>query len=350
MLSPASASNGAYGRADRLLHRLALGWRGVIETSFDLDWALFGRKNRVNDGHRPIFVCSLARAGTSLVTRLIAASPEMGSPSYRDMPFPLAPNLWSRLSGSRRRVASTPRGHGDGMAHDLDTPEAIEEVFWRCFEGRRYRRRDGLAPTPPEPETIARFDRYMRLVLIRAGRSRYLSKNNNNVLRLRHLAEAFPEALFVHPFRRPCAQSASLLKQHERACEMQGRYGFHLEYADWLGHHEFGSHRLPFLLPGSPKLNGECDSRDYWLASWLGVYRHLLEQGKDLPGRQFFLDYDSLCRSPDEVLGRLARFLGTATLGAGEVRRSNDSPEPPGDLPGEIEETHQSLLEESLRS
>src|SRR5688500_15311894 len=302
-----SSDAAAYSRADRLLHRLALGWAGAIETSFDIEWAAFGKRARAIPVERPIFVCGLARAGTSLVTRTIAASPGLAWPRYRDMPFPLAPNSWGRLAG-RRRLAAAPRGHGDGLSHDLDTPEAIEEVFWRCFEGDRYLRPEGLAPVPPEPGTLARFRRYLALGLLAGGGRRYVSKNNNNILRVASLAEAFPDALFVHPFRHPAAQAASLERQHVRASERQRADPFRLRYANWLGHHEFGLGRRPFLLPG-----GGGD----WLGTWSAVYRHLLEQPEAVRGRQFFLDYDALCRSPGPVLEALGRFLETGPLNAG---------------------------------
>ncbi|WP_216072765.1 hypothetical protein, partial [Acinetobacter baumannii] len=89
-------------------------------------------------------------------------------------PFPLAPNGWAKLGG-KRHVEASERGHGDGLTHDLDSPEAIEEVFWRALEGNRYLRRDGLAPMEPRAETLANFRDYVRLVLLRNGGARYLS-------------------------------------------------------------------------------------------------------------------------------------------------------------------------------
>src|SRR5688500_4458971 len=124
MPSYASSSDAAaYSRADRLLHRLALGWAGVIETSFDLEWAAFGKPARAIPVERPIFVCGLARAGTSLVTRTIAASPGLAWPRYRDMPFPLAPNGWGRLAGTRR-LAAGPARHGHALARAAETAQA----------------------------------------------------------------------------------------------------------------------------------------------------------------------------------------------------------------------------------
>lgn len=319
MRSSASPSSAAYGPVDRLFHRLALDWRPVLETSFDIESALFGRIADAKAVTRPIFVCGLARAGTSLVARLISAAAGMAFPSYRDMPLPLAPNLWARLGGGRRRVASAERGHGDGMTHDLDTPEAIEEVFWRCFEGRRYLRRDGLAAEPPSPETLANFRGYMARVVLRGRGTRYLSKNNNNILRVQALSQAIPDALFVHPFRHPISQAASLHAQHRRACELQRADRFRRQYSEWLAHHEFGPGHRPFLV-GSSEVEGDRERLEYWLAAWERAYAHLLHQTRALRSRQFFVDYDQLCRSPESVLGALAEFLGLDRIDGKPVR------------------------------
>lgn len=286
-----------------------------METSFDLEWARFGRQARALAIDRPVFVCGLARAGTSLVARLLAAAPGAVSPAYRDMPFALAPNLWAGLSGSKRRIAAAERGHGDGLAHDLDTPEAIEEVFWRCFEGPRYLARDAVVATPPEPETLALLRRYVSLILLRGAGGRYVSKNNNNALRVASLAAAFPDALFVHPFRHPAAQAASLERQHARAGRLQQADPFRLRYANWLGHHEFGLGRLPFRFPGAPaRAPGD------WIGRWNDVYARLLDAAPEVRARQFFLDYDSLCASPAAVLARLAAFTGLEPAAAPAIR------------------------------
>ena len=348
MPSSVSASDGAYSPADRLLHRLALSWRPVMETSFDLEWGRFGKAATAASEGRPIFVCGLARSGTSIAARLIAAAPGIVFPSYRDMPFPLAPNLWAAASGRRRRVEAAERGHGDGLSHDLDTPEAIEEAFWRCFEGRRYRRRDGIAAVAPQPETMASFRKYMALVALRGGGGRYASKNNNNVVRLGALAEALPDALFVHPFRHPEAQAESLRQQHERACASQRRDPFRLSYANWLGHHEFGLGRLLFLLPREPVAARE-DGGDYWLASWASVYRHLLDQPDAVRERQFFLDHDALRRSPAAVLAGLARFLGMSGIDPAAVRPPTNRAEPAPSVPAEVERLHARLVEAAHR-
>ncbi len=91
------------------------------------------------------------------------------------MPFPLAPNSWAALTGRRRRtLAARERGHGDGMTHDLDTPEAIRRMDLlhqnrrtRARQpgykhGRPQNERSRRAPEPPffQVETHVRDRRY----------------------------------------------------------------------------------------------------------------------------------------------------------------------------------------------
>ena len=115
-----------------------------------------------------------------------------GSLTYADMPFVLAPNLWQRLSANGGEAGpKAERAHGDGIAVDFHSPEALDEVYWRIFSGGDYILADRLVPHVPDDELVAGYRDLMRLVLRRTGRSRYLSKNNNHLLRLESLARAF---------------------------------------------------------------------------------------------------------------------------------------------------------------
>ncbi|MDF7773757.1 sulfotransferase [Sphingomonas sp. AOB5] len=301
-----------YSRADRILHHIALGFRPVLEASFDIERARYRRALNGIAVEAPVFVSGLARAGTTVLMRALHASGGFASLSYRDMPFPLAPNSWARLGrGFQRHVETSERGHGDGLTHDLDSPEAIEEVFWRMHEGDRYRTREALLPEPVAPDTIAAFRDYVRLVLLRHGGPRYLSKNNNNVLRLPALVAAFPDAVLLHPFRDPLQQAISLRTQHVRADKLAAEDPFRRRYMSWLGHHEFGADQRPFGFEGAPGA-GESRARiDYWLKGWISVHRALLAQPEAVAARQRFLDYDRLCA---DSAGHEAAFARAAGL------------------------------------
>lgn len=296
---------GVYGRADKLLHRIALGAPALLEATFDIERALYGKQLKALEIRRPVFIAGLARAGTSILTRLLHARGDFAAPAYRQLPFPLAPNSWARLGG-KRHVEARERGHGDGLTHDLDSPEAIEEVFWRAFEGNRYLKRTELVPIAPEKETLAAFRDYMRLVLLNQGGTRYLSKNNNNILRLEGLASSFPDAVLLHPFREPLQQALSLLTQHRRAVALAAQDPFRRRFMTWLGHHEFGADQRPFRFEGAPGPGEDAGHVDYWLRLWDAVHRALLAAPAAVQERQFFVDYDAVCAAPLVYGPRLA--------------------------------------------
>lgn len=308
MPSPDTESASPDSRTGRLLQAVAMGNTAILEMSFDLENARFGRRAAAEHPiENPVFVCGLARAGTTIILRILHGTDEFASLSYRDLPFPLAPNSADRLFGRfRRGVAAQERAHGDGLTHDLDSPEAIEEIFWRCFEGRRFLRPHGLEPVPPSPETVEQFRRYMSLVLLRYGRGRYLSKNNTNILRLPALVQAAPSAILIHPFRDPLQHAASLLNQHVRALTLHRTDPFRQRFMTWLGHHEFGAGQRPFHLPGSPDSSFDPMTLDYWLAAWTSVHDFLLDQPSSLRTRQHFIDYDAMCATPEPAVAALA--------------------------------------------
>lgn len=327
--SDGGSAGGGYSRADRLLHRLAMN-PAVLDISFDLERSRFGATARARDGGAPVFVTGLARAGTTVLLRLLHDSGAFASLTYRDMPFPLAPNSWQRMSGrSRRELSAVERGHGDGLDHDLDSPEAIEEVFWRSAEGKRYITRRQVHPHDPRPETIEAFRDLVALVRHRYDRPRYLSKNNANVLRLGGVVAAFPDAALIHPFRDPLQQAASLLNQHRRAVELGRADPFRASYMRWLGHYEFGRSHRPPLIPGAPGPSEPTDRIDYWLRIWSAVHRLLLDQPGSVRARQTFVDYDALCDDPAIGVARIAAAAGEP-LGVGAGLR----PPPPHAVDG----------------
>jgi hypothetical protein len=301
--------------------------------SFDIERSLYLRTAPKPEGTAPVFVTGLARAGTTILMRTLHESGAFAALTYRDLPFPLAANTWAQLiSRSHRHVAAQERGHGDGIVHDLDSPQAIEEVFWLAHEGRRYRSEAGLAPFPPQPETIAAFRDHVALTMRRHGQPRYLSKNNNNLLRLPALVEAFADAVLLHPFRDPIQQAASLREQHRRACDLARTDPYRADFMRWLGHHEFGADRRPFLLPGAPAAPDDDPATiDHWLRVWIAAYRALLRQPDAVRTRQVFVDYDALCRDVDGQAAmltarlRLDRPFSQAGLRAAPIRLVPDA-------------------------
>ena len=218
------------------------------EVLHDMERGAFLKSAPIDEG-RHVFVTGLARAGTTILMREIYASGEFGSLTYADMPFVLAPNFWHGISAkSRKAGVKAERAHGDGIEVDFHSPEALDEVYWRVFSGGDYILPDRLVPHSPDDEILAGYRDFIRLVLRRTGKTRYLSKNNNNLLRLDSLAKAFPDSVILIPVRDPRDHALSLLNQHNRFLDSDA---FTRDYMGWLGHHEFGATHRPFAWDGA---------------------------------------------------------------------------------------------------
>jgi hypothetical protein len=211
------------------------------------------------------------------------------------MPFVLAPNLWRLLSlTSKRNLKQRERAHGDNVMVDADSPESLDEVFWRTFSGEEYIGKKGLQPHSPSDQNIDKYRNYVNAILSADSirRERYLSKNNNNVLRLGAIQRAFPNVLILVPFREPLQQAYSLLRQHLRFVKLQAKDEFVLSYMKWLGHHEFGRDHKPFLFDNSKKMNYPITKVEYWLELWIETYKWLEYY---LPESAVLVCYEDLC-------------------------------------------------------
>ena len=327
-----------YGPLARLLHHLVLGSSFVRQFSFELDQfvgeAIAPRNSQVAAGAgQHVFICGLARAGTSILLQILYDSGEFRSLTYRDMPFVLAPRLWRKTRHRHSVPASNrERAHADGLTVSFDSPEAFEEVFWMTFAGEHYLRPNHLEEHEADEQLMTHFRRYVAAVLSsnwRNPNTRYLSKNNNNILRLATLRRAFPDATIVVPFRRPIDHAQSLCRQHRQFCELHETDKFALHYMSWLGHFEFGLDHRPFIFSNATASHGRESSLDtpaYWLNYWTATYEAILA---DTGANTYIIDYDELCRSPCDNLGRLGTYLnldGTLQDSTLSVRKTTSYP------------------------
>jgi hypothetical protein len=305
----------AYNRLEQCLHWLALEPRAVRELSFDLE-RRFARPGSTALSTRAVYVCGLARSGTTVVLRALARSDAFRSLTYRDMPFVLAPNLWRRFTRHTVRPSSpAERAHGDGIMVDFDSPEAFEEVFWRtyCPQPAGAACYGSVTPTADAMEAFAEY----RAVV--AGTKRYLSKNNNNLVRLDALARHGGGTIVV-VYRQPLDAARSLHRQHQRFCAAQRDSPFTRSYMAWLGHHEFGLDHKPFCLAIPAMREGRsAETLDYWLEYWAAIHEHAASHA----GTARLVDYDAFCRQPARAMEALMDAValeGDAASLSGEIR------------------------------
>ena len=307
-----------YSAIDRLLHTVVLGSKTVRKASFDFDQILFNsnyknsKKLTFNDS--PVYVCGLARSGTTILLNQLDQVGGLASLNYRDMPFVLAPNLWKRINRiGKRKESLAERAHADGMAVGYDSPEAFEEIFWKTYCDPIKVSSNCYGLTEPTKETLSKFSNFrFQVVLSKHDASsgnllpRYLSKNNNNLTRLSTLSEE-KNAQILLVYRDPLKTAQSLLRLHQSFLLGQQEDPFTLQYMKWLGHHEFGLDFKPFSFAvGSQNSSLSPDTIDYWLDYWCAIHRHILsDQSKKI----HLVHHDSMRADPAMFLKKMFRVL-----------------------------------------
>ena len=271
-----------YSALQRFLHRPALSSQFMREVMFEVDQSFFLKEgDNFDDNH--VFVAGLARSGTTVLLNAIYQSSQFASLTYDDMPFILAPNFWAKINPTKDHNKLTERAHGDGVNVATNSPEAFEEVFWKTFDDISKNHRE-------------LFSNFVSLILKKNHKTRYLSKNNQNIRRLKVISEYFPRSKILIPFRDPVQQSSSLFFQHKKFVEAQSEDTFIRDYMGWIGHSEFGLdykkiHDENLRYPDEMQFN-------HWLEQWYLTYKSVLE----LPAKQdefYLIRYEALCTNPN---------------------------------------------------
>tara|TARA_Y100000385_G_C13054046_1_gene621150 strand:- start:466 stop:1452 length:987 start_codon:yes stop_codon:yes gene_type:complete len=278
-----------YSWLQQKLHQLALSSKFMRKISFDAESSLISI-NQTKDNH--VFVSGLARSGTTILLNALYESNEFSSLSYNDMPFTLAPNLWSKLSFLKKSSNLAERAHGDGIKVSNESPEAFEEVFWMTF-------------AEDDADTKENFKNYIQLINLRYQKKRYLSKNNQNIRRIDLISSTFPNSKILIPFRNPIQHAYSLFYQHQRFIKDSKKDIFISNYMKWIGHTEFGPNYIP-IHDKNLYFENNLDI-NHWLEQWFLTYYNCYEtlRNKD---NIYFICYEQLCNLEDywlEVLRTL---------------------------------------------
>lgn len=263
-----------YSLIQKSLHNLILGNKFILRSLYDLE-KIFFSKNIENIKHnRHIFITSLPRSGTTVLLNYLFSSQQFSSLTYRQMPFILSPNIFSKInffSSNKKRE----RAHTDGILYNLDSPEAFDEIFFNLFN---------------EEEISLELYNFINLVLNLNNKNRYLSKNNSNFKRIELIQNLLPNSLFLIPIRDPMQQAYSLFNQHKNFVKLQEKDNFVLKYMNYLGHFEFGKNHKYWFKPN--KFH-DPNNQNYWLEQWLMFYEKILDDNKDNKNC-IFIKYENL--------------------------------------------------------
>ena len=166
-----------------------------------------------------------------------------------------------------------------------------------------------------------------KILFVRGEKPRYLAKGNYNVLRLKYIAQMFPDAKFVICFRNPLQQCRSLERVHRRFKELSNDSKSFDKELRAMGHFEFGNSRKPIKINQSDfddTLNYWDAGDDYsgYLAQWISVYGTVLDDylvggqhqrgGKDVGKLPARLEREAKRGSiPCRCAGSVARMAST---------------------------------------
>ncbi|MFH2008248.1 MAG: sulfotransferase [bacterium] len=317
----------AYGLT-RAVHAL----RPVLRGLSGLETALNRRALRAVAIDRPVYVCGIARAGTTITLELLHRHPVAATHRYYNLPLPYLPHWGTRLIEALPLAEhdGVERVHADRLKVTRRSPEAVEERLWMCyFEHLHDERRSNVLDAGTVSPAFERFYRdHIRKLLLTQGRTRYLVKNNYNVTRLAYLRRLFPDARFLLIVRDPVAHLASLMKQHRLFMKLCAEDKRMLESISIVGHFEFGP-RMAFVNVGDGALGR---IRDHWaqgrqVAAWATYWASLygfLADGLDadsaLAAATRVVRYEDLCRDSAQTIDALLRHIGFAAEPFREIK------------------------------
>jgi hypothetical protein len=289
---------------EQILHQLTINNAFFNELSFFMEQSLFLKKAEAIEP-KMIFVSGLARSGTTSILNHLVNSQVGNSLTYKDLPFLFMPNLRNQWAGNNMTPSPLKeRAHGDNILINEESPEAIDEIFWKFQLSGKYIQKNFLHLHDLSERDLLAFKRFVQLHLYKHKSITYVTKNNNSILRY-HSLKTSPklQAFFIFALREPLSHAISLLKQHQLFGQLHQEDAFSLTYFNSMGHYEFGANQKPFNLQNEV-LNQQLErtekcSLQYWLLSWMNYYQYLLDNFAE---EDVLVDFDDLCEFPNEII------------------------------------------------
>lgn len=267
---------------------------------------------------RPIYICGLARSGSTILLEILADHPDTATQTYKDFPPVYTPYFWTRFleRAQTRTEGPVERAHGDGMLVTPDSPEALEEVLWMGFFPHLHRAgvSDELGALTEAPAFESFYRNHIRKLLWLRGGLRYLAKGNYNTTRIDYLRWLFPDARFIVPIREPAAHVASLMRQHQRFKARHREDPRGRRYMRRLGHFEFGLDRRAVHTgdeQAAARIAQAWDAgreAEGYARAWSDLYGYVarrLDASPSLRESVIVVRHEDLCADPQAELRRV---------------------------------------------
>ncbi|MCM4172548.1 hypothetical protein DHD32_13740 [Arenibacter sp. TNZ] len=298
----------SYSKSEKILHKLYLSNYFLAKSSLELEEIIYGPKSKNIQIQEYVFITGLARSGTTALMNKIFGSDEYASLQYSNMPILLSPNFWNK----KLKIEAHERAHKDGIIIDGNSPEEFDEYFWKVFMKDSYIK-DGLLPHTVNEEIVNKYLTYISLICLSKQKQKYISKNNNNILRLDTLKKINNSKIFIL-FREPISHASSLMKLHRSFSDSQLDDPFVLDYFNYLGHHEFGLNHKPFLLTSDfieTRTQYDLEDINYWIILWINYYEYVLDTFDD---SFMLISFEDLVNEPDGVFEYVGKNLQVKPL------------------------------------
>lgn len=282
--------------------------RGLWRRLADLESSVVSDEIEQRVINRPVYIASLPRSGTTILTEMLAQHPDLTCHRYSDFPNVWTP-YWRNYLLKKARIHAPKmqqRAHQDRIEVSNDSPEAVEEVLWMYFFPARHEA--DVNQVLDGQLRHRKFDLFykqhiLKLLAVRNA-NRYLAKGNYNISRICYILALYPDAKFLIPVRDPVHQVASLMRQHAlftRTSQKDPRIPLQMGMS---GHFEFGPRRVPVNF-GNPQVTQaiiDCWQQgreaEGWARYWAETYQHIvgqLEQFPELRKACLLFRYEDLC-------------------------------------------------------
>jgi hypothetical protein len=261
----------------------------------------------------PVYVCGLARSGSTLLHEITASPPGVATHRIKDYPMVYTPYWWRQATARLRPAAPRERPHRDKVLITLESPDAVEEMLWMAFFPRCHdpsvSNQLVAASSHPAFETFYRT--HLRKLLLAERATRYVAKANYHVARLPYLVRLFPDAKIILPVRAPVGHIASLMRQHQRFSQGQRKHRRALAFMQRSGHFEFGRDRRPMNLGDGERVRAiqrawaAGEEVRGWACYWDMVYGYLarlLDADTQVRAAVKVVRFEDLCDAPAETI------------------------------------------------
>lgn len=261
----------------------------------------------------PIYICGLARSGTTLLHEIAASVAGAATHRINDYPMVYTP-YWQRRATIRQRpTPPRERVHRDGVRITPQSPDALEEMLWMAFFPHCHdpSRDNRLTANCRHPAFETFYRNHLRKLLFAERATHYVAKANYHVARLPYLVRLFPDAKFLVMVREPASHIASLMRQHEWFRQGQRNHPRALRYMRRSGHFEFGRDRRPMNLGDERRIQAIQRAWDAgeevrgWACYWDMVYRFLsgvLAEDAEVRTATRIVRFEDLCSAPEQTI------------------------------------------------